>query len=207
MVTTTGGVRNDTPTWSPEQVKDKVLELIGKGLTIPEISGIIGKGPGFIRKMIDDDDTLFYTSREQRFWTDRKVEESLYMRAIGYEIEEERVVIIQGEATTVTIKRNVLPDPKAAELWLRCRQPQTWNPNVVVEHQHSGDVGMNHKVEVVVYIPKNSRESERFTKVVEMPSLPSTDATQSVASETITSSQTVTPSTPTAIDAATTSKE
>lgn len=66
---------------------------------------------------------------------------------------------------------------------------------------------MNHKVEVVVYIPKNSRESERFTKVVEMPSLPSTDATQSVASETITSSQTVTPSTPTAIDAATTSKE
>lgn len=55
-----------------------------------------------------------------------RVKHSLYKRAIGFEYEEERIFHFMGQITKDKVKRYVLPDPSAAALWLRFRDPGNW---------------------------------------------------------------------------------
>jgi hypothetical protein len=57
---------------------------------------------------------------------DQCVERSLYQRATGYCYPSEKVFQYQGKVIRAPIVDHVPPDPSAATLWLKNRQPARW---------------------------------------------------------------------------------
>lgn len=72
---------------------------------------------------------------------DKRVERSLYQRAVGYTFESEKVFNYQGEIVRAPTREHVPPDPSAALNWLKNRQPETWRDkqDVAVTVKRSAD--------------------------------------------------------------------
>lgn len=88
---------------------------------------------------------------------DKKVEKSLYQRAIGYSYDEvvyeksnigglgmgikrgeiENIKHVDTYKTKITVKQ-VIPDVTAQIFWLKNRQPDQWRDKT--EHEHSGEI-------------------------------------------------------------------
>lgn len=78
---------------------------------------------------------------------DDRVENSLYVRALGYQHEEVHVSNYQGEITLTPLVKHYPPDPTSMIFWLKNRRPGTWRDKQ--EHEHSGTVEIK-KVERVI---------------------------------------------------------
>ncbi len=83
---------------------------------------------------------------------DARVAERMYMRAIGYEMEEEKAFCNQGEIIKTTVKKQVPPDVQAGIFWLKCRQPEYWQDKM--SHEITGKDGGPIHVEVEVALVK-----------------------------------------------------
>lgn len=70
--------------------------------------------------------------------SDERVEQSLYMRAMGYEHDEVDIRVVAGELVTTPIRKFYPPDTTAAIFWLKNRKPAEWRDKV--EQEHSGTV-------------------------------------------------------------------
>ena len=58
---------------------------------------------------------------------DRKVENSLLKRALGYEYDETTTITdSEGNETTKVIRKHVIPDTTAQIFWLKNRKPTEW---------------------------------------------------------------------------------
>lgn len=57
---------------------------------------------------------------------DTQVVESLFNRAVGMEIEEEKAVMVDGQPQIIRLRRQLAPDTKAAQFWLTNRQKDRW---------------------------------------------------------------------------------
>lgn len=71
---------------------------------------------------------------------DDRVERSLYMRAVGYTFESEKVFNYQGEIVRAPTREHVAPDPGAAMSWLKNRRGDKWRDKQEIEHTASGDL-------------------------------------------------------------------
>jgi len=69
---------------------------------------------------------------------DRKVEQSLYRRAMGYEHDETDVRVVNNTIVTTPLRKHYPPDTTAAIFWLKNRQPTKWRDKQELEH--SGNV-------------------------------------------------------------------
>lgn len=69
---------------------------------------------------------------------DQRVEQSLYLRAMGYEHDEVDIRVIGGELVKTDIRKFYPPDTTAAIFWLKNRKPAEWRDKTDVEH--SGDL-------------------------------------------------------------------
>lgn len=59
--------------------------------------------------------------------SDGKVVHSLYQRAVGMVVVDEKTIRnAAGETVVVKLRREIPPDIRAALLWLRTRQPDLW---------------------------------------------------------------------------------
>lgn len=58
--------------------------------------------------------------------SDERVAKSLYMKAMGYEHDVEKVVVIDGVPTTITVRERIPPSDTAAIFWLKNRRPGEW---------------------------------------------------------------------------------
>lgn len=80
---------------------------------------------------------------KQKLDVDGKVARTLFERAMGYEVEEEKAIKIkdeQGEhVEVVTLKRRVEPNVTAQIFWLKNRQPALWRDVQQVEHNGVAD--------------------------------------------------------------------
>lgn len=56
----------------------------------------------------------------------KRVEESLYKRAVGYTIDVEKIIVAQGKIHRIWTMEHHPPDVKACEIWLRNRVPEKW---------------------------------------------------------------------------------
>ncbi len=69
---------------------------------------------------------------------DARVEQSLYLRAMGYEHDEVDLRVVGGELVKTDIRKFYPPDTTAAIFWLKNRKPDEWRDKHDVEH--SGDL-------------------------------------------------------------------
>jgi hypothetical protein len=70
----------------------------------------------------------------------KRVEASLYNRAVGYSFEAEKIAIDakSGAVARVTYIEHVPPDPGAAMKWLTNRDAENWREKI--ETKHSGEI-------------------------------------------------------------------
>ena len=113
--------------------------LSRRGLTHEEVAREMGISEPTLRKWQREHAEFFSAIKETKSEADSKVEASLFRRAVGYEIEEVRVVGKPEGGGTRTlrvekVKKQVLPDVTAQIFWLKNRRPDLWRDVHKVEH-------------------------------------------------------------------------
>jgi uncharacterized protein YktA (UPF0223 family) len=109
-----------------------ILVLAKAGLTNDEIASAVGMTIDKFRYLLEkypDFKELVDTAKED---PNHKVEQSLFKRALGYQVKE--VVQKAGKPVQVTIKE-FAPDPLSCIFWLKNRSPKRWRD--VIEHRHT----------------------------------------------------------------------
>lgn len=115
------------PTKFNEAIQSKMLELFEKGKTVKQIAEIIGVSIQTIHNWKNQYPDFLYALRESRQIADELVVASVFNRAIGYSHPEEKVFCYEGSIYTHNTLKQYPPDMKAAEFWLRNRQPDLWD--------------------------------------------------------------------------------
>src|SRR4030095_333607 len=70
--------------------------------------------------------SFFDSIKSGRENADADIVNSLYNRAKGYEIDEEKIVSDNGIPVIMTVKKHIVPDPVSAIFWLKNRQSKKW---------------------------------------------------------------------------------
>ncbi len=78
---------------------------------------------------------FFASLKDWKLEADAEVEISLYERAKGYSVPEDKIFIHEGEPVIVPTTKNYPPDPTSIIFWLKNRQPDKWRDKF--EHDHS----------------------------------------------------------------------
>jgi transcriptional regulator with XRE-family HTH domain len=155
------------------------LEEIGhwcrEGLTEEEMCKRLGVSVSSFNEYKNQFSELLEVLKVNREIADYRVEDSLYMRALGYEYEEETFEEFEidkpylngaGEwvktelRLTKKVKKKQAPDVTAQIFWLKNRKPEMWRDNKILEH--SGETTHNIKSE-----PDLSNLSVEELKVLE----------------------------------------
>lgn len=96
------------------------------GFTSAEIARLLGIGETTLRTWCVDHAALRAAIRVGKDGADDRVEAALYQRAVGFEREIEKVLVVDGAAQRVTVSEYYPPDVGAASKWLHNRRPQIW---------------------------------------------------------------------------------
>ena len=102
---------------------------------------------------------------------DENVERSLYHRAVGYEMEEEKVFCnSEGLVTKASIIKRFAPNVTAAIFWLKNRQRDRWADVNRVKHEGSFTVNVSVGSKTPLLDHENSGSSEAMpvTPVIEV---------------------------------------
>jgi len=70
---------------------------------------------------------------------DRRVEEALFQRAVGYEHDEVDLRVVGTKLVKTPLRKHYPPDTTAAIFWLKNRKPKEWRDRF--EHGHGGPGG------------------------------------------------------------------
>ena len=91
---------------------------------------------------------------------DKKVEQSLYRRAMGYEHDEVDIRVVEGQIIQTPIRKYYPPDTTAAIFWLKNRQIDKWRDIKAMEltGQGGGAIETNVTLEVVGVAPKSETQ-------------------------------------------------
>lgn len=74
---------------------------------------------------------------------DANVAKSLYNRALGYEIEEEKVFNDNGKPLIIKAKKHYPADPTSMIYWLKNRQPKKWRDRPDSGEEEVRDISVN----------------------------------------------------------------
>lgn len=109
-----------------------VRGLARRGCTVEEICDELGIVKDTFYRWCKKDVALSDALKEGRSVTDRKVEDSLLKRALGYTTTERRTIVATKEsgetypAKVEVVEREIAPDTAACIFWLKNRDPDAW---------------------------------------------------------------------------------
>ena len=104
-----------------------------------EIADIFGVCEATFNNWKNEYPELLEALKEGRELADANVASRLIDRAMGCTVIEERVVMTNGIPQIMEVKKEIPPDTKALELWLRNRQGKRWN--AANKNEHTGEDG------------------------------------------------------------------
>lgn len=127
----------------------RVKRLFMSGLTDYEVARALGiSATTFLKWKIAYDD-LFEACVEGRDARDKRVEDSLYEKAVGYKwTEKQRVTVVDPETgkeemREVDAEKLMPPDNGAIIFWLKNRRPDQWRDRI--DHDVSGKLSISHE--------------------------------------------------------------
>jgi hypothetical protein len=86
---------------------------------------------------------------------DKRVEDALYNRAMGYSHEDSDIRVIDGKVVVTPLIKHYPPDTTAAIFWLKNRKQKDWRDLKAVELGNAGDESF--RIEIVKFADdKNS---------------------------------------------------
>jgi transcriptional regulator with XRE-family HTH domain len=126
---------------------EKIILGIAKyGLTDKQIANAIGIDEATLNNWKKEHKEFFESLKAIKEEADRTVVDSLYNRALGYNLDEvtkELRMNTDGEKELVVTKvvtKHIVPDTTAQIFWLKNRQPDKWRDKQDIEH--SGEIKM-----------------------------------------------------------------
>lgn len=115
-----------------EGKEESILSACRNGATNADIAKMLGIGRTTLNMIIQDYPEVKSLLKQGKDTADLFVENALYKRACGYEVEEtttEVQVLKDGSGTTTYVrktKKHIPPDTTAGIFWLKNRKPDTW---------------------------------------------------------------------------------
>ena len=150
--------------------KEKLILITGwarKGLTDEQIAKNMGIAYSTLRDWKKKFPAVQAALKKGKEVVDYEVESALYKRAIGYEVEEEKIYIQEIEGRTTKrkeiTKKHIPGDTTAQIFWLKNRKPDTWRDRK--ETSLSGEIKTNANpfdgidTEVLEKMAKNAKQS------------------------------------------------
>ena len=128
--------------WLEEEKLTLITGWARKGLTDEQISKNMGIAYSTLREWKKKYSALQAALKKGKEVVDYEVEAALYKRAIGYNVEEEKIYIQEIEGRTTKrkeiIKKHIPGDTTAQIFWLKNRKPADWRDRK--ETQLSGEI-------------------------------------------------------------------
>jgi hypothetical protein len=96
------------------------------GATNDDLAEFLGVSPATIDRWIADRADFGDAVRRGRIVADGRVARGLFARAVGYDRQHERQVMVGGELKPVTTTVHYPPNVQACIFWLRNHRPRNW---------------------------------------------------------------------------------
>lgn len=120
-----GTVMGRPPKYSPDFAR-QAEKLCALGATDKELADFFQVSTVTIWRWRSEHEEFCNALRVGKGATDDRVERSLYLRAIGYSFDAEKIMQHNGAAIRVPYTEHVPPDPTACKFWLGNRKPNEW---------------------------------------------------------------------------------
>lgn len=127
-----------TPEYKPEFAA-RAKEACFRGATDSELAEMFGVHRRTIYRWKQDHLDFCHALIVGKELADDRVERSLYEKAVGYEIETEKIFCFQGIITRAQTIEHIQPDKGSIEMWLASRRTDKWRK--VERHEHTGKDG------------------------------------------------------------------
>jgi hypothetical protein len=121
--------------YGPDKVKEG-YELALLGLTDKELAKTWGLSPDTIAKWKIDHPEFREAVRKGRTVADGRVAASLYRRAVGFWVIENKVNATGGKVHVTPVKKYIPPDVEAIKFMLGARQREKWSQRTEVLNTH-----------------------------------------------------------------------
>jgi hypothetical protein len=109
------------------------------GATNDELAEFFHVSPSTVDRWIARHADFGGAVRQGRIVADARVARGLYVRAVGYDREIERSVVVGGELKPITSTVHYPPNVQACIFWLRHRRRETWGDRVPASANDSYD--------------------------------------------------------------------
>lgn len=159
--------------WITEEGLLKIEGWARDGLTDENIAHNIGIAVSTLNNWKNRYVELMESLKEGKEVADRKVENALYKRALGYEYEEVKMVVEKDEKGNEKkrqekVIKKVVPDVTAQIFWLKNRKPEQWRDRHNIDHAGTLEVKSDEaeKYEELIKEDEEAREllKELFRK-------------------------------------------
>ncbi len=112
-------------TFRPEYI-ETARKLAALGAVNREIAAVIGVSERTLHRWKLEHPEFAVELRLGKEAADRRVEQSLYHRAIGYTYDTVKIGFYDGKPVVAEYVEHVPPDTTAAIFWLKNRKPEEW---------------------------------------------------------------------------------
>ncbi len=119
--------------YSPEKYDDDARKLAAEGKTESDMAALWGLEVKTIWNWKQKFPTFLRAMEEGKQLADDYLERSLYRKAMGYEHDDEEILVVQGKIERVKTVKRYAPDTAAAKFWLTNRRPRRWRDRQEVQ--------------------------------------------------------------------------
>lgn len=134
-------------TGRPTDFRDKYIEQAYKlallGATDADLADFFEVTETTINNWKIEHPPFFESLKRGKQEADANVAKSLYNRALGYDIEEEKVFNDNGKPLIIKAKKHYPADPTSIIYWLKNRQPKKWRDRPDSGEEEVRDISVN----------------------------------------------------------------
>ncbi|CAM0109260.1 terminase small subunit, partial [Vibrio phage 209E38-1] len=129
------GNERGRPTKYKKEYAEQAVKLCKKGFTDKDLADFFEVDESTINRWKDKYEDFCASIKSAKKYSDDLVVQSLYNRAIGYSLTEEREESSNANGSkTVKVTKQIAGDTTAQIFWLKNRQPKEWRDKQETEH-------------------------------------------------------------------------
>lgn len=113
---------------------EQAAKLCRLGATDADMAEFFGVSESTINNWKNDHAEFLEALKSGKVEADATVADRLYQRAIGFQHEDVKVFLHEGEPVIVPLVKHYAPDTTAAIFWLKNRRPDLWRDKQDIEH-------------------------------------------------------------------------
>ncbi|MFW6341425.1 MAG: hypothetical protein ACOC00_00205, partial [Halothiobacillaceae bacterium] len=119
---------------------EKAQRLCMLGGTNEDLALLFGVGITTIERWMQKHESFRGAVKAGRSGADEEVARHLFLRATGYEHDDEKIFCSDGEVIRAATRKRYAPDTTAQIFWLKNRRPDLWRDRQEIEHSGTVDI-------------------------------------------------------------------